>query len=137
VERTVSFQDRLEDARRITKRYYVDEGALCTIRGLTWNATKKLWLPPYQVKAENIPCSIHSLATLRDPDIADYIRTINISQMLYRRITLPYGLVQIVADDQIIKEPVTGVSDRYVVVEAVAPDETSSISLILHCRKVQ
>jgi hypothetical protein len=133
----VSFADRLAHARGQIARYHEAEGVKCTVQGLTYNATKKLWAPPMVAKKEGLYCSISSLASLRDPDLATYVQTINISVMLYRRITFAYGEASVRAGDIIIKEPVSATSHRYVVVEAVAPDETSPLNVVLHCRKLE
>lgn len=108
----------------------------CTVQGLTWNADKNLWEPPYVVEDTNVPCSIASLSRLRDPNIATIVQSMNISFEAYRQVTLPVGRIEIKPDKQILKEPVTDTSARYQVVQAVQADETSPLTLILHCRKL-
>lgn len=109
---------------------------LCTVQSLTYNAPKKLYEPPYINLRTGVPCKIASLASMTDPDVATYVQTLNISFETYRQITLPVGLVTVRPDYRIVKEPVGAGADTYLVVQAVAPDETSPLTLRLHCRKL-
>lgn len=123
-------------ARANVAGFHADTGVLFTVQGLTYNATKKLYEPPLTNKAEDVPFSVASITSIKDPDIASEARRLNITFERYRRLTGPYGVVSVRRDDQLVKQPVGAGSDRYIVVEAIAPDETSPLELILHCQKL-
>lgn len=129
--------DVIAQARIIVADYHSKYGAACTVKGLTYNAVNGLYEPPYVNVATGLYCSIKSLTSISDPNIASVVQTLEISFRAYRLITVPYGLVTVLRDFIIAREPyVEGVSATYQVVEAVAPDETASVELILHCRKL-
>lgn len=108
----------------------------CTIRDLTYNVTKKLYEPPFVDIATGVPCDIQSLATLQDPDVATYVKSLDISFQAYRRIAIPVGTATVRPDARIVTEPLGAGSSTYLVVQAVAPDETIPVELVLHCRKL-
>lgn len=108
----------------------------CTVYGLTYNSQKGLDEPSTTPLKQHVPCSIMSVSSIRDPNITSIVQSLNISYEQYRRIEIPYGTVSIKQDYRLVKEPVKTTSDTYQVVEAVQPDETTPLSLILHCRKL-
>lgn len=132
-----SMQDALKRGRQNVAAYLAATGVRCTVEGLTYNSGKDLYEPPYVTKKAHVFASISSLASIRDPNITTVVQSLNISFEAYRQISIAAGTVEIKPDDLIVKEPVTTQSDAYQVVEAVQADETSPLSLILHCRKLE
>ena len=126
----------MQIARANVAGFHRDTGVLCTVRRLTYDPVKKLYSPPYVNTAENIPFSVASLASLRDPQFSSAALRLNIGFDRYRLLTCPYGVVDIGRDYYVIQEPVSSASNRYLVVEAMAPDESSPLELVLHCQKV-
>ncbi len=140
----MTMQERIATARSMVARFQKDTGVPCSLQELTYYPNKRLYSPPYATVEAGVPVSIASLASLQDPRINTVIERFNISVEKYRQLTMPntperaerFNPSTAGPDQHIVKEPVGPTSDRYIVVEAMSPDETTPLEIILHCQKV-
>lgn len=111
-------------------------GALCTIQNATLDVTTGIYGPPYTTQVANVYVSIASIATIGNPNIINTAVNLGISTNDYRLLTVAVGQAVFRQGTRIVKQPVTGTSDTYEVVQAMAPDETTAFDVVLHCQKI-
>lgn len=130
--------DPVAIARSTVANYHREYGVLCTLLRGTYDARSELTGPPYNPVpgGSGLPVSVNSSSSFEDPDVDTVLKQAEISIQEYRRLTMPFGLVEVRKDDMFVKEPVNPNSDKYLVIEVIAPDETSPLSLFMHCQKM-
>lgn len=102
-----------------------------SLSGFTYNSGTDTWGLPVVVKIAKTPVEIRTIASVVDPAIMSVVQSLNISYEQYRQLVIPYTKVAIRPDDTM---KVRG--SVYVVVQAMQPDETEPLEIVLHCRKL-